>query len=217
VFFDCYWFDPNHGTQENQFDMVEVKHTHKLCGCDSFILAHQVKQVYYMSYPCEKLSAWWVVYRVNPHERLHTPDDSGYHKNQVAAGEVNEVYPDYELSCLFNIHPDSTLNSLLGDANDVTVPEERKQALRKKKHKILNVLYISYYVFYISYYILAISYYVLYISHNVFDEYSLVLVLNRMLKKLMSRRSSSEERLGQRRRTTFFRVIVLPLAGEQRS
>jgi hypothetical protein len=48
---------------------------------------------------------------------------------------------------------------------------------KKKKCKILNVLYISYYV-------LAISYCVLYISYYVIDEYSLVLVLNRMSKKL---------------------------------
>jgi hypothetical protein len=41
-----------------------------------------------------------------------------------------------------------------------------KQTLRKiKKHKILNILYISYYVF---------------------DEYSLVLILNRMSKRLKS-------------------------------
>jgi hypothetical protein len=40
--------------------MVEVKHAHRLHGCNPFILAHQVKQVYYMSYPCEKLSAWLV-------------------------------------------------------------------------------------------------------------------------------------------------------------
>jgi hypothetical protein len=73
-----------------------------------------------------------VVYRVNPRERLHTPDDSGYHENQVTAGEVDEVYQDDELPCSFNIDPDSTLNSLLGDANDVIVPEQRKQALRKK-------------------------------------------------------------------------------------
>jgi hypothetical protein len=69
------------------------------------------------------------MYRVNPHERLHTPDDSGYHENHVAA----EVYQDDELSCSFNIDLDSTLNSLLDDANDVTVPELRKQALRKKE------------------------------------------------------------------------------------
>jgi hypothetical protein len=34
VFFDCDWFDPNCGTQENQFGMVEVKHVDRLSGCD---------------------------------------------------------------------------------------------------------------------------------------------------------------------------------------
>jgi hypothetical protein len=54
VFFDCDWFDPNCGTRENQFGMVEVKHADQLSGCDPFILANQVKQVYYMLYPCQK-------------------------------------------------------------------------------------------------------------------------------------------------------------------
>jgi hypothetical protein len=133
-----------------------------------------------MSYPCKKLSAWWVVYRVNPREWLHTPDNSCYHENQVSVGEVDEVYQDDELSCSFNINLDLALNSLVGDANDVTLFEQRKQTRRKiKKHKILNILYISYYVIYILYY-------VLYISNYVFDEYSLVLVLNRMSKRLKS-------------------------------
>jgi hypothetical protein len=93
------------------------------------------------------------------------PGDSGYHENQVPAGQVDEVYQDDKLSCSFNIDLELGLNSLLGDANDVIVPEQRKQTLRKKKkHKILNVLYISYYVLYSSYYIHAIPYYVLYIS-----------------------------------------------------
>jgi hypothetical protein len=56
--------------------------------------------------------------------------------------------------------------------------------IEKKKRKILNALYISNYVLYISYYVLSISYYILYISYYVSDEYSLVLVLNRMSKKL---------------------------------
>jgi hypothetical protein len=106
-----------------------------------------------------------LVYRVNPRERLHTPDDSGYHENQVSAGEVDEVYQDDELPCSFNIDLELALNSLLSDANDVTVPEQTKQTIRKKKKcKILSVLYISYYVLYISYYIHAIPYYILYIS-----------------------------------------------------
>jgi hypothetical protein len=87
-----------------------------------------------------------------------------YHENQVPAGEVDEVYQDDELLCSFHIDLDSALNSLLGIANDIIVPKQRKQSHRKKKCKILNVLYISYYVLYISYYIHAISYYVLYIS-----------------------------------------------------
>jgi hypothetical protein len=160
--------------------MVEVKHARRLRGCDPFVHAHLVGQVYYMSYPCERLSAWWVVYRVNPRERLHTPDDLGYHENQVSVGEVDEVYQDDELPCSFNINPDLALNSLVNDANDVTLPEQRKQTLRKtKKHKILNIIYISYYVIYIVYYVLYILYYV-------FEEYSLVLVLNRMSKRLKS-------------------------------
>jgi hypothetical protein len=132
VFFDCDWFDPNHGTRENQFGMGEVKHAHRLRGCNPFILAPQVEQVYYMLYPCEKLCAWWVVYRLNPCEWLHTPDDSGYHENQVAVVEVDEVYQDDELPCSFNIDPDSALHSLLSDANDVIVLQQRKQVLRKK-------------------------------------------------------------------------------------
>jgi hypothetical protein len=180
VFFNCNWFDPYHGTRENNFGMVEVKHARRLCGCDPFVLAHQVEQVYYMLYPCEKLSAWWVVYRVNPHERLHTPDDSDYHENQVSDGELDEVYQDDELSRSFNINPDLALNSLVGDANDVTLSKQRKQTLSNtKKRKILNIIYILYYVTYILYYVLYISYYV-------FDEYSLVLVLNRMSKRLKS-------------------------------
>jgi hypothetical protein len=60
---------------------------------------------------------------VNPREHLHTPDDSGYHENQEPVGEVDEVYQDDELSCSFNINPDLALNSLVGDANDVTLSE----------------------------------------------------------------------------------------------
>jgi hypothetical protein len=58
--------------------MVEIKHNAKLMGNDDFILAHQVKHVYYLKYPCEKLSAWWIVYKVNSHERLHTPTTVAY-------------------------------------------------------------------------------------------------------------------------------------------
>jgi hypothetical protein len=51
----------------------------------------------------------------------------------VTDEEVDEVYQDNELLGSFNLDLDLALNSLLGDANDVTIPEQRKQALRKKE------------------------------------------------------------------------------------
>jgi hypothetical protein len=59
--------------------MLEVKHNERLQGYDTFVLAHQVEQVSYLPYPGEKLSAWCIVHKVNPHERLHTPGDAWYH------------------------------------------------------------------------------------------------------------------------------------------
>jgi hypothetical protein len=44
----------------------------------------------------------------------------------VADGEVDEVCQEDELSRSFNIDPDLALNYLLDDANDVTIPEQRK-------------------------------------------------------------------------------------------
>jgi hypothetical protein len=76
VFFDCDWFDCNNRTRQNQFSVVEVKHNERLRGYDTFILAYQDEQVYYLSYPCEKMIARWVVHKVNPCERLHTPGDA---------------------------------------------------------------------------------------------------------------------------------------------
>jgi hypothetical protein len=59
----------------------------------------------------------------------------------VESGEVDEVYQDDELLSLFDIDPNSSLESLLGDANVVTVPEEREQQIsKKKKRKIFNIL-----------------------------------------------------------------------------
>jgi hypothetical protein len=57
VFFDCDWFDSNNGTWQNQFGMVEVKHNERLRRYDTFVLAHQIEHVYYVSYPCQKLNA----------------------------------------------------------------------------------------------------------------------------------------------------------------
>jgi hypothetical protein len=103
--------------------MVEIKHNVKLPGNDDFILAHQVKQVYYLKYPCQKLVAWQVVYKVNPHEWLHTPTDGAYHFDDE---QIDEIYQEEEPPTYFVIKPGATLDSLVGDGADVTVLQKWK-------------------------------------------------------------------------------------------
>jgi hypothetical protein len=110
--------------------MVEIKHKDKLPGNDNFILAHQVEHVYYLKYPCEKLAAWWVVYKVNPHEWLYIPTDAAYHFDDE---HVDEIYQEEELPTSFVVEPATILDSLVGDGVDVTVLQKRKQQPVKKK------------------------------------------------------------------------------------
>jgi hypothetical protein len=154
---------------------------------------------------------------VNPWEWLHTLGDAGYHKNEVEAGEVDEVYNDDKLLYSFNIDPDSPLESLLGDPNDVTFPKEREQQIsKKKKCDIFNILDIWYYILCIWYYVLDISYQVFSISYGVLDiwyyvlaTYSHVLVFNKMPKKLkVVTKKLSGERVTRGQRTPFLGVVL---------
>jgi hypothetical protein len=112
------WFDSIHGIRHNKYGMVKFKHNAKLSGNDDFILAHQVEQVYYLKYSCEKLAAWQVVYKVNPCERLYTPTDVVYHFDDE---HVDEIYQEEELPTSFVVEPGATLDSLVGDGADVTI------------------------------------------------------------------------------------------------
>jgi hypothetical protein len=99
---------------------------------------------------------------VNHRERLHTPSDADYHENQVEGEEVDDVYQNDELPSSFNIDPNSTLESLLNDVNDVIVPEERGQQIsKKKKCKIFTIL-----VFDITFFIFQI---IIFISYDILD------------------------------------------------
>jgi hypothetical protein len=102
--------------------MVEVKHNERLRGYDTFALGHQVKQVYYLSYPCQKQSAWWVVHKVNPCEWLYTPGDVGYHDTLMLDDDVDEVYQEEEMSPSFIVDPGAGLDDLVGDADDIEMP-----------------------------------------------------------------------------------------------
>jgi hypothetical protein len=120
--------------------MVKVKHNERLQGYDTFVLAHQVEQVYYLSYPCQKLNAWWVVHKMNPRERLDTPGDAGYHDTLMLNDDVDEVYEEEELPPSFVVDPDVRLDDLVGDADDIEMPivVKRKRKPIKKKFGCLD-------------------------------------------------------------------------------
>jgi hypothetical protein len=83
--------------------MVEIKHEERVPGHDNFVLALQCQQVYYMTYPCPKLSAWWIVYKVNPSESLPIPSDSCYHACNFEEKENYGVVEEDYLSSSFNV------------------------------------------------------------------------------------------------------------------
>jgi hypothetical protein len=118
VFFIRNWFGSIHGIRHNKYDMSEIKDKAKLPGNDDFILAHQAEHVYHLKYPCEKLAAWRVVYKVNPCELLYIPTDVAYHFDDE---QVHEIYQEEELTTSFVVEPSVAVNSLVGDGDDVTV------------------------------------------------------------------------------------------------
>jgi hypothetical protein len=120
--------------QLSRTGMVEVKHNEQLWGYDTFVLAHQVERVYYLPYPCEKLSAWWVVHKVNPHERLYTLGNAGYHGTLTLDDDIDEVYQEEELSTSFIINPSAGLDDLVRDVDDIQmhVVKRKRKPLKKK-------------------------------------------------------------------------------------
>jgi hypothetical protein len=100
------------------------------------VLAHQVEQVYYLSYPCQKLNTWWVVHKVNPHERLHTSGDAGYHDTLTLDGDNDQVYQEEELPPSFVIDPGAGLDDLVGDVDDIEMLVVVKQKWKPIKKKV---------------------------------------------------------------------------------
>jgi hypothetical protein len=79
--------------------------------------------VYYLNYPCQKLAAWWVVYKVNPREWLYTTTDAAYH---FINEQVDEIYQEEELPTTFVVELGAALDSLVGDGADVTIVQKWK-------------------------------------------------------------------------------------------
>jgi hypothetical protein len=54
MFIECDWFDPVNDTRVDDFGMVEVKRESRYSD-NNLLFAHQVQQVYCLSYPHESL------------------------------------------------------------------------------------------------------------------------------------------------------------------
>jgi hypothetical protein len=73
---------------------------------------------------------------VNPHERLHTPGDTGYHDTPTLDDNVDEVYQEEELPPSFIIDPGVGLDDLVGDADAIEMPVVVKQKWKPIKKKV---------------------------------------------------------------------------------
>jgi hypothetical protein len=93
-----------------------------------------------MTCPCPKLSAWWVVYKVNPCEPLPIPSDSCYHPCNIEDEENYGIVQGDDLLSSFNVDISEGLDSLVGDPNDVeeVVKKSQRAPARKKKLKKKN-------------------------------------------------------------------------------
>jgi hypothetical protein len=132
MFFECDWFDPVNGTRVDDFGMVEVTHKLRYLG-NNLLFAHQVHQVYYLSYPHESMKHSWVVYKVNPemdtrwydaYVERHDDDDV-IHVYQ----EENEGHQSISLS----VFDGAGLAELA--ARDVELMEEEPGPLTKRLQK----------------------------------------------------------------------------------
>jgi hypothetical protein len=56
------------------------------------MLAHQAHQVYYLSYPHQRLKTWWVVYKVNP--EVHPYQYNNYNVSTDETSDDDIVYQE---------------------------------------------------------------------------------------------------------------------------
>jgi hypothetical protein len=83
--------------------------------------------VYYLSYPCQKPNAWWLVHKVNPW--LHTRGDARYHDTPTLHDDVDEVYQEEELPSSFIVGADDI---------EMSIIVKRKRKPIKKKFDCLD-------------------------------------------------------------------------------
>ncbi|KAM3251440.1 hypothetical protein P3L10_005510 [Capsicum annuum] len=142
VLFWCKWYDPTPrlGTKVHpQYKIVEIKRTREYGLYDPFVIAQNVKQVYYAPYPLKKnKSAWRVVIKTKPVGRVVVKDalDVAYQNNissveervdDELAGELQHegLYEEFDPSELrLNVHDYGDGTSGANDEEDPTDENE---------------------------------------------------------------------------------------------
>jgi hypothetical protein len=113
----------------DDFGMVEVKHESRYSGSD-LLLAYQVQQVYYLSYPHSSYKNWWVVYKVRP--EMHTRQYDEYVEGH---GDDDIYQEEIEVDQNFMVSDGTGLTEL--DTGDVELLDEEagpsNKSLRKSK------------------------------------------------------------------------------------
>lgn len=105
VLFYCNWFDPSsRGTNLNKkYNIVDIQMSRRYHMFDPFIMAHNVRQVYYVPYPATQTEkrGWCVAIKTKPRGRIEidvSELDEPYQTDEMSrANEVIEVEP---ISCL---------------------------------------------------------------------------------------------------------------------
>jgi hypothetical protein len=92
-------------------------------------------------YPCPKLSALWVVYKVNPREPLPIPSDSCYHACNLEDEENYGIIQADDLPTSFNVQINEGLDSLIRDPNDVkeVVTKRKRAPLLRRKNEMASL------------------------------------------------------------------------------
>jgi len=120
VLFYCRWFDPtpNGLRRTEDLGLVEIKHALRLKSFDPFVMASQVTQVYYLSYPCKDkdLSPWWVLYQVAPHGCV--PLNGANDESMSFEHVIHDVYQEDGLDGTFVIDLGEALDSLVSLGSD---------------------------------------------------------------------------------------------------
>ncbi|XP_029126265.1 uncharacterized protein LOC109793794 isoform X1 [Cajanus cajan] len=130
VVFYCDWFDPSsRGTRiDPKYNIVDIKMDRRYQLFDPFIIAHNVRQVYYVPYPATRRDkrGWCVAIKTKPRGRIESNDiehDVPYQVDEML--HANEVIEVEGITGLQDLEADlEEVNELINEENDLAENNE---------------------------------------------------------------------------------------------